>query len=146
MKAQPSISSKQRGFTLMETLVAMVLFAIVVLGSVAAIKWMLRAQGNSLINSTIISEMQNRLQTAPPTAATCPDSLSTTSTTGIEIGKTNYYIGCAIRETTMPSNSTVKIKWYVLGADTTQAKANQCASDAADSSKTPSADCYIVGK
>lgn len=145
MKKLLSISSNQRGFTLIETMVAMVIFAIVVLGSVAAIKWILRSQGDSLVNSTIINEMQNRLQRASaPTGSDCPSSLSTSS--GIPIGLVNYYIGCAIMETPLPSDSSIKIKWYVLGADTTQAKANQCASDAVDSTKTPSSDCYIVGK
>ena len=41
MKQQPLLSVSQGGFTLIESLIALLLFAIIVLGSSAAIKHML---------------------------------------------------------------------------------------------------------
>ncbi|MBB4836724.1 type II secretion system protein [Acinetobacter schindleri] len=138
MKQQPLLSVSQGGFTLIESLIALLLFAIIVLGSSAAIKHMLSIQKDMNISFIVVNEMQNRLQGAhdkTDVINVCDRVL----TTPYEINSSQkYYFGCSTKKI---SAETKTIEWPVLAVSTTSATvATNCAKGIIDPT------CYVVGR
>lgn len=137
MKQPISILSKQQGFTLIESLIALLIFSIIVMGSGAAISKMLHAQKDMHVNEIIINMMQSKLQNA--LTSTTPDNVcSSINLNSFELAKKNYFIGCATES--IPVGTTA-VKWPVLAVSTDQVTANACAEGT-----TVSETCYVVGR
>lgn len=135
---QKSSFANQQGFTLLESLIALGLFAIIVLGSSAAIKHMLSTQRDMNISFVVINEMQKRLQQAQDKThlGNICDRVNTTAFSVND--QLTYYFGCA---TTSMTVGSVDIEWPVLAASSlSQATAQSCAANNVHYS------CYIVGK
>lgn len=136
MKQQNLISYKERGFTLLESLVGLMLFSIVILGSGAAISKMMTAQKDLNTNFVIINMMQNKLQNALNNTAT-GSICNAVNKDSFMLGGTTYYTACATESITINVSST---EWPVLAVSTTQAEAQSCANG------TASNNCYVVGR
>lgn len=140
MKKHKFKLTNQRGFTLLESLVGLVIFSIIVFGSGLAISRMINVQKDMNINYIVINEMQNKLQMAMQTTAANPPATlcqSPSLTSNIIVANTTYYISCGTEKITV--GATV-IEWPILAASTDAAKALSCAQG------TISDSCYVVGK
>lgn len=137
MKARRSLYCKQHGATLIEVLVALILFSIIIVGSGTLLTQMLRTQKQMQVQSVIINLMQTRLQDAlgsPGSTNVCTAIAKTT----FSLDSKTFYIGCAT-ETII--KDTVSTTWPVLAASTvSQDDANACANG------TLTNTCYVVGK
>lgn len=153
MKVQKSSFAKQQGFTLIESLVALVLFSIIVLGSSAAIKQMFSSQRDMNLSFIVINELQKRLQQAQD-KSDVNDICNRINTTSFNINTDlTYYISC--KASSIPVGS-VDIQWPVLAASSiSQSVADSCLSDSyrqLDSAaltvdqRAPHYSCYIVGE
>lgn len=135
MKMQTSLSCKQGGFTLIESLVALLIFSIIILGSGVALGRMLNVQKDMHVNFVITNLMQTRLQNALTNTS---DVCSTIDQTQFSFAEKTYYLACATEEITV-DNAT--IPWPVLAASATNlTTAQSCATGASH------ADCYVVGR
>lgn len=139
MKQQPLLSVSQRGFTLIESLIALVLFAIIVLGSSVAIQQMLSTQKEMNISFIVVNEMQNRLQSAQD-KTNVTNVCDRVSTLPYEINSSQkYYFGCSTEKI---SAGTKTIEWPVLAASTTsETVASNCAKGTLIDPT-----CYVVGR
>lgn len=139
MKQPRSSFAKQRGFTLMESLIALVLFAIIILGSGTAIKSMLTTQKEMNIGFIVVNEMQKRLQDAQDETATL-GMCARISTNNLSVAGTTFYIGCSVQEITV--SATQKVEWPVLAASShSLSTANGCATGT-----TLHNSCFVVGR
>ena len=136
MKQLTLTSSKQRGFTLLESLIALLIFSIVVLGSATAISRMLQAQKEMQQNSVILNLMQNKLQQALNRSSGV-NVCDAVNKDRFEVAQQAYFIACATEN--IQINST-RVDWPVLAVSTTAAKAQACAQG------TNASDCYVVGR
>ncbi len=136
MKQLTSHSSKHAGFTLLETLIALLIFSIIVLGSATAISRMLYAQKDMQQSAVIIQLMQNKLQQALNRSGGSHVCEAVNKDQFIVAAKT-YYIACGTERINV--NTTV-IEWPVLAVSDSQAKAQACAVGTVDPT------CYIVGR
>lgn len=138
MKQLTSISYKEQGFTLLESLVGLMLFSIVILGSGAAISKMLTAQKDLNTNFIIINMMQSKLQNAlnaPMTGNIC-DSINKDNFT---LGGKTYYTACSTIEVDSSVSNTT---WPILAVSQTLAEAQSCVSTSIPTDHN----CYIVGR
>lgn len=145
MKKHNFKSISQQGFTLLESLVGLVIFSIIICGSGLAISKMLKTQSNMNIDNIIINELQSRLQIAQQMDATANLCEATAFKTNIEFKGKIYFVACAIFSTDIEALKSMsnpsKISWPVLTASAkSKAVAEQCAQGEADSS------CYTVGR
>ena len=140
MNKQTFKLTNQRGFTLIESLVGLIIFSIIAFGSGLAISRMLNVQKDMNINYIVINEMQNKLQTAMQTTATNPPATlceSPSLTSNIVVANTTFYVACATEKITV---DTTIIEWPILAASKNQAQATSCAQG------TLSDSCYVVGR
>lgn len=137
MKLPTSPYSKQKGFTLIESLIALVIFSIIVMGSGAAISKMLTVQKNMNVDFLIINNMQEKLQSALNNDVGNSTCSAVEFDKNIEIAGQTYYVACAVE--TIPAGTT-NIEWPVLAVSTNLATAQSCATGQLDSS------CYVVGR
>lgn len=137
MKIQAMQSTKQKGFTLLESLVGLVIFSIIIFGSGLAISRMLNVQKDINTNYVIINEMQNRLQSAIQSTEGTPVPVceSTTLKQNISFNGKVYIVKCGVIKV-----GSSEVEWPVLAASTDATKATACAAG------TASDDCYIVGR
>lgn len=136
MKQQTSHSFKQAGFTLLETLIALLIFSIIVLGSATAISRMLYAQKDMQQSAVIIQLMQNKLQQALNRSGGHHVCEAVNKDSFIVAAET-YYIACATERINV---NTTAIEWPVLAVSKNQTTAQACANGTANSS------CYVVGR
>ncbi len=139
MMKSKSISFKQQGFTLLEALIALVVFSIIILGSGTVLSRMLHTQKDIHVQSIIINQMQARLQGAvvnnTPTSGLC----GAINKDSILIDGHTYYVGCGIEQ--IVKNGIVT-EWPVLAiSSTSQESSDRCADGT-----NITTDCYIVGK
>lgn len=136
--------SKQRGFTLLEALVALVLFAILVSGSALTMKHLLRTQTEVHVSSIVLDQMQERLQgVVGNPSSSSGDVCASINKNAFTIDGKTFHIACHTKTSTVAvaSGVTVNLKWPILAASSTsQAEADGCA-DASAVKDT----CYIVG-
>ncbi len=138
MKAPTLKFFKQQGFTLLESLIALIIFSIIVLGSGVAISRMLNVQKDMNLNSIILNMMQTRLQNASTSSTTGSICTSVDLTQFVLAGKT-HHVGCSTE--TIGSGSSM-ISWPVLAvSNETQTIANNCASGTSQHIS-----CYVVGR
>jgi prepilin-type N-terminal cleavage/methylation domain-containing protein len=136
MKKLALRSCNQSGFTLLESLIALLIFAIIILGSGLALSKMLNQQREMHVNFILINTMQTKLQNAlNNTSAT--DICSSIDLNSIIVSQTTYYIGCSTEQ--IDINSTL-IRWPVLAMSKTQSVVQSCAEG------TDHTDCYVVGR
>lgn len=134
---QPTLaSSKERGFSLLESLIGLLLFSIVILGSGAAVSKMLTAQKDMNTSFIIINLLQSKLQNALNTTSTA-NTCATINKDSFALGGTTYYVACATEKITVNASQT---EWPVLAVSTSQASAQSCADGTASDS------CYVVGR
>lgn len=136
--------SKQRGFTLIEALIALLIFAFVVAGAALTMKHLLRTQKDVHVSSIVLDQMQERLQgvVGNPSAAS-GNICASINKDKFKVAGEDFYIGCAVATAPVPvaSGVNVDLKWPVLSAsNTSQAEATGCA-DGSDIKDT----CYMVG-
>lgn len=136
MKIQNSTLSNETGFTLIETLVGLIIFTIVLLANGKVMSNVLKLQAESNIQLVVIDVMQSRLQEAQinPTGANVCDNVDTTDLT---INNVVYYLACSTEKI---EKDDVIVEWPVLGASTDSSKAQLCAEGSTDIS------CYVVGR
>lgn len=137
MKLLTSPCSKQKGFTLIESLIALIIFSIIVMGSGAAISKMLTVQKNMNLDFLILNNMQEKLQSALNNNVGNNTCSATEFDKNIEIAGQTYYVACAVEN--IPVGTTT-IEWPVLAVSTNLATAQSCANGQLDSS------CYVVGR
>ncbi|MQW93168.1 prepilin-type N-terminal cleavage/methylation domain-containing protein [Acinetobacter wanghuae] len=135
MKQPLSLFAKQRGVTLVESLISLLLFSIIVLGSGAAIKSMITTQKDMNIGFIIVNEMQNRLQAAQ-TQTSVANLCSRISTATKSIGNTTYYFKCFTQR--MSTDWTVEMP--ILVASQKADVLDSCITNGPDPS------CYVVGR
>lgn len=131
--------ANQRGFTLMESLIALVLFAIIILGSGTAIKSMLTTQKEMNVGFIVVNEMQKRLQQAQDKTDTS-GMCARVSTDNFTVAGKTFYISCSIAEITV--STTQKSEWPVLAASHVSLSIAQAC--AAGTSLHES--CFVVGR
>ncbi|RKG52370.1 type II secretion system protein [Acinetobacter cumulans] len=136
MKQQKSKFYNQHGFTLLESLIGLLVFSIVILGSGAAISKMLVSQKDLNSNFIIINVMQTKLQNAlsSSSGSNICDSINKDS---FVLASKTYYTACASEKITLNDS---EIEWPVLAVSTSQTEAQTCADG------TVSDNCYIVGR
>ena len=137
MKSMPS---KQRGFTLLEALVALVIFAMVILGRGMVMKYLLKTQKDIHVSPIVLDQMQERMQgvLGNPSSASGNICDSINKNSFVLDGQT-FYLGCHVET---DSSSGVDIKWPILAASSTsQAEADGCADGSA-----LKVGCYVIGK
>lgn len=135
MKMQISLSCKQCGFTLVESLVALLIFSIVILGSGVALARILNVQKNMHADFVIANLMQTRLQNALTNNS---DVCSSVDQTQFNFADKTYYLACATEQITVNSAS---IEWPILAASSVSlAAAQTCATGSFNS------ECYVVGR
>lgn len=137
MKLPTSHYSEQNGFTLLESLIALVIFSIIVMGSGAAISKMLTVQKNMNIDFLVINQMQEKLQSALNNDVGSSTCSAAEFDQNIEIAGQTYYVACAIENIPV---GTTHIEWPVLAVSTNLATAQSCANGQLDNS------CYVVGR
>ena len=140
-----SKSINQQGFTLLESLVGILIFSIIVFGSGLAISKMLNTQRSMNIDNILINELQNKLQVAEQTAAATNICDADVFKTNVEINNTTYFVACTLFSTEIEalkgSANSSQISWPVIAASyESKAIAQQCAQGALSSS------CYRVGR
>lgn len=136
MKQLTLVSSKQAGFTLLESLIALVIFSIVVLGSATSISHMLHTQKDMKQSAVIINLMQNKLQKAlnrTGGSQVC-DAVNKDS---FQVAQQTFYIACSTERVRVDSTT---VDWPVLAVSTTQQNADTCAQSGDVSN------CYVLGK
>lgn len=130
--------NKQQGFTLLESLVALAIFSIVVLGSGMVMSRMLNIQQHMYVDDIIVNEMQSRLQQRmlmPDQTAVCADPRLTQN---IELNQRIYYVACGREQ--IQIGETDSVQWPVLAVSDNAAHAQACASGIQHAS------CYVVGR
>lgn len=138
MKALTSNYCKQQGFSLLEALVGLVLFAIIFLGSAVALKQLSGAQAQINISLIITNTLQARLQQAL-THTEEGDVCSVIDSNSFDLGGKTYHIVCVTEMVAVGSAGT-EVKWPVLIASEDVADAQSCADGTLKDS------CYIVGR
>lgn len=136
MKKQALRSCNQSGFTLLESLIALLIFSIIILGSGLALTKMLNQQREMHVNFILVNTMQAKLQNALNNTSTT-DICSSINLDNMLVSQTTYYLGCSTEQ--IDINSTL-IRWPVLAASKTQSLVQPCAEG------TDHTDCYIVGR
>lgn len=137
MNAQTSKFSNQHGFSLLESLIALLIFSMIVLGSGVAISRMLNVQKDMNLNNIILNTMQTRLQNAS-TGSTTANVCSAVDLTQFVLAGKTYHVGCSTE--TIGSGASM-IAWPILGVShETLAIASACANGTAHIS------CYVVGR
>lgn len=137
MKQHSSKFFKQQGFTLLECLVALMIFSIIILGSSTAISRMLSMQKDMNLNAIILNTIQTRLQNASNSGINS-NICSSINLNEFVIANKTYYIGCASESMPIVDNS---VAWPIVAvSDEDQATATSCASG------TMHASCYVVGR
>lgn len=140
MKMHKSKLTKQNGFTLIESLVSLVIFSITVLGSGLTISRMINVQKDMNIDYIVINEMQNKLQIAMQASNShAPTTLcsSPSLTSNIVVAAQTFYVSCGTEKIQV---DTATIEWPILAASTNQTTANACAQGNSSES------CFIVGR
>lgn len=135
VKNQKLMLSKTRAFSLIETLVGLLIFAIVLLANGKALNTFLKLQTESNIQLIVIDVMQSRLQKAVVSATADPCDGVTLDEFAIH--GTTYYIACVVE--TINKNGAIA-KWPVLAVGNTESHAQSCAAG------TETASCYVVGR
>lgn len=136
MKQPTSPLCKQHGFTLLESLIALIIFSIIILGSGTAVSRMLNVQKDMHVDFIIINLMQNKLQNALATTS-AGDVCNGINLDHFVLAKTTYYMGCANEKIEIDSTF---VTWPVLAVSTDQNTANACAEGSHDDR------CYVVGR
>lgn len=137
MKAPISKFFNQQGFSLLESLIALLIFSIIVLGSGVAVSRMLNVQKDMNLNGIILNMMQTRLQNAA-TGSTSASICTTVDLTQFVLSGKTYHVGC---NTETIGSGTSMIAWPVLAvSNETLAIASECASG------TSHISCYVVGR
>ena len=138
MKTLRSVYSQQSGFSLIESLIGLALFAIIFLGTSAALKHLTRTQ--TQINSSLVitNILQSRLQNALGHTGSGSICNSVNQDT-FSLGKQTYYTFCGLEEHSL-ANTQAKVQWPFLVASTSQSEAEECATGVVHES------CYIVGR
>lgn len=112
MKNSSSNFYNQQGFSLLEILVALVIFSIVVLGTGKIMNYILKTQKNIHVQSIVLDQLQARIQgvfESNVSADVC-DSINQSS---FEVDGKEYHIGCGVNEIVVGS---YVIEWPVLAA------------------------------
>lgn len=137
MKQPSSKFFKQQGFTLIECLVALVIFSLIILGSGTAVSRMLNMQKDMNLNAIILNTIQTRLQNASSSAMS-NNICSSIDLSQFVLANKTYYVGCASESMPIANNS---VAWPILAvSDDSQNTASACASGTAHVS------CYVVGR
>lgn len=136
MKAPILPLCKQQGFTLLESLVALVIFSIIILGSGVATSRMLNAQKNMNVDFVILNMMQSKMQNAL-TSRVGGNICGAINLDSFVLANTTYYMACGKER--IQIDSTV-VEWPVLAVSSVSSKATSCANGTADDS------CYVVGR
>lgn len=137
MKKYKSQLTSQQGFTLLESLVALIIFSIVVFGSGLAISRMLNVQKDMNMDYIISNEMQNKLQNTVIATGSNNVCDAPSLKENIEINGKIYYVACSTEKITV---SDSLVEWPVLAVSLDAAQAKACADGMLSSS------CYMVGK
>lgn len=127
---------KQNGFSLLESLIALAIFSIIVLGSSVAVSRMLSMQNEMNVDFVLINMMQTKLQNSLNSSSANGVCNSIDLNSFIFAGK-RYYMACAYEEINIENT---KVKWPVLAVSDQQNQAQSCANG------TPNATCYVVGR
>ncbi|EZQ01310.1 type II secretion system protein [Acinetobacter sp. Ver3] len=137
--------TNQQGFTLLESLVGLLIFSIIVFGSGLAISKMINSQRNMNIDNILINELQNKLQVAEQTETTANICEAEIFKSNIELNGTTYFVACSLLSTEIEalkgSANPSQMTWPVLAASReSKAVAEQCAQGDLVTS------CYRVGR
>ena len=137
MKSPTSKSFNQNGFSLLESLISLLIFSIIVMGSGVAVSRMLNVQKDMNLNGIILNMMQTRLQNASSSSPT-RNICASVDVNQFTLASKTYYVGCSTE--TIGSGSSM-IAWPVLAvSNQTQAIASACAEG------TSHISCYVVGR
>ena len=137
MKKYKSPLTSQQGFTLLESLVALLIFSIVVFGSGLAISRMLNVQKDMNMDYIIINEMQNKLQNTVIATGSNNVCDAPSLKQNIQLNGKTYYVACGTEKITVSGSI---VEWPVLAVSLDAGQAQGCVDGILSSS------CYIVGK
>lgn len=137
MKKSPLRLFNQKGISLIEALVAFLIFSLVLLANGTLLSGMFKSKKESNIQSIIVDILQERLQSTsvdPDAISLCANILGN----NISLGGKQYYVACTVL--TKQENG-VTVQWPVLAASGVSASnAQQC------SSGNITDDCFVVGR
>ncbi len=137
MKSSISNFYNQKGFSLLEILIALVIFSIVVLGTSQIMNYILKSQKEISIQSIILDQLQARIQSVFEYKVS-GDVCNSINQEEFEVNGKTYYIGCDVNKIVTDGYVT---EWPVLAASLTGKEAAElCAT-----SKKLTDDCYMVG-
>jgi|LSQX01.3.fsa_nt_gb prepilin-type N-terminal cleavage/methylation domain-containing protein len=128
---------RQQGFSLLEVLVALILFSIIIIGSSKVIGHMMYAQKDMHVHGIVIDQLQARIQGVVSTANNT-DVCSAINKEPFDVDNAEYFIGCSTNKILIDEHA---IDWPVLAASSKgKSTAESCAA-----TKQAGSDCYIVG-
>lgn len=136
MKPQTSPLCKQGGATLLESLVGLILFSIIILGSGMATSRMLHSQKEMNVDFVILNLMQNKLQNALATGAS-GGICERINTDDFHLASQTYHVRCGVEHIELDGLTT---EWPILAASKDAALAASCAAGSVH------INCYIVGR
>ena len=137
MKSSISSFYNQKGFSLLEVLIALVIFSIVILGTSQVMNHMLKSQKEINIQSIILGQLQARIQGAVEHSQS-NDVCSSINQEAFEVNGEEYFVACGVNEIV---TDNYVIEWPVLAASSKGEEAAElCAT-----LKELTDDCYMVG-
>lgn len=137
MRISTSNFYNQKGFSLLEVLIALVIFSIVILGTIKMMNHILKSQKEISIQSIIFDQLQARIQGVFEYNLSS-DVCSSINQEKFEVNGEEYYIGCGVNEI---ATGSYVIEWPVLATSLNGKEAAElCAT-----SKELTDDCYMVG-
>lgn len=138
MNPFPLAFYKQQGFSLLEALVGLVIFAIIFLGSTAALIHLSSTQAQINTSLIITNTLQSRLQLALNHDGTS-DICTAIDQSSFNIGNQTYYALCTT-ETILVGSADTAVEWPILIASVSMSDAQDCVNGTIKES------CYIVGR
>ncbi len=137
MKSSISSFYNQKGFSLLEVLIALVIFSIVILGTSQVMNHMLKSQKEINIQSIILGQLQARIQGAVEHSQS-NDVCSSINQEAFEVNGEEYFVACGVNEIV---TGNYVIEWPVLAASSKGEEAAELCAIL----KELTDDCYMVG-
>lgn len=137
MRSLASNFYNQKGFSLLEVLIALIISSIVILGTSTMMNYILKSQKEISIQSIIINQLQARIQGVFKYTIS-GDVCNSINQEAFEVNGKTYYIGCDVNKIVTGSYVTA---WPVLAASLE----GEDAAELCATSKKLTDDCYMVG-
>ena len=137
MKSSISSFYNQKGFSLLEVLIAVVIFSIVILGTSQVMNHMLKSQKEINIQSIILGQLQARIQGAVEHSQS-NDVCSSINQEAFEVNGEEYFVACGV-------NEIVTGNYVIEGPVLAASSKGEEAAELCAILKELTDDCYMLG-